>query len=1116
MPNNFITNNKNTKNLKSRINTLISISTELKFLVGFFYFSGWQEVYEALKSNNESRLKLLVGLQVDKYLFRTLEFGEEQPTFSQDDHFNAFMTSMHFALNNDEMDSEAFFNQVMFFVKMIENGRIEIRKTEEPNHAKLYVFNYNEEQSNLQGIEGAIITGSSNLTRSGLIGQQEFNVEIKDYGFADASDYFDNLWQNAIKITEEPERKIKVIDFVKHKSQAATVSPFEAYALILKTYLDLLESKTIKPHIERILEERGFIKYSYQLDAVAQAQTIIEQYNGVIIADVVGLGKSVIASLIAKSMGKRGLIICPPGLMGDKTLGTGWYGYTQSFRLHDWDVQSRGSLEQMAEHINAKEYEIVIVDEAHYFRNQDTVAYEALMNICRGKKVILLSATPFNNSPSDIFSLLKLFIVPGKSGISLEDNLDGRFRALNYRFEKLSNILKNADSKIPKKRKKAEEEYTKMIGKPLPIDLRIVREHTKNLAEIIKSIISPILIRRNRLDLKEDFQYSKEVTELSEMEDPRELFYYLNGKQSKFYDRVITEYFSDEGIFKGAIYQPFGYETDVAEVEKLSEEENRAFNQQKNLFDFMRRLVVKRFESSAGAFVKTIERFIKVHNLVLEFIHNSRGKYILDRKLLENIYDASEEEIEIALEEFEAELLKTKTPKNNRVYDVNSFEKKTEFLADINSDKKLFERILNEALNLELLESDPKRKDVGDWLLKSLEDNKMKIIIFSEYVDTVKHLDPYFKEIFGSRVLVCDGVVTKELSRQLDTNFNAQFKGKQNDDYDILITSDKLSEGFNLNRAGCIINYDIPWNPTRVIQRLGRINRIGTKVYDRLFIYNFFPSEQGADIVKSREIATQKMFMIHNALGEDAKVFHADEEPNASNLYKKVNSLHENDEGISTSTLVRNEYEQIKRDYPEVIKKISHLPFRVKSAKSSTQKEINVLRKKGLSLFSQQIDHTDSKGEVNAQNFEELLPKVRCDFDEPTTPLSKLFWPAYEKIKDFKPNFKTGRNEIALETKAHHNLKYALKNISSSEEEIVEFIKTLIKDITTYYTLSKWTIRRIASIDLTSTKNKKESLSKFKEEIIKIQSQIGKDYLIEILKSVSNQNLEMIIAIENN
>lgn len=115
------------------------------------------------------------------------------------------------------------------------------------------------------------------------------------------------------------------------------------------------------------------------------------------------------------------------------------------------------------------------------------------------------------------------------------------------------------------------------------------------------------------------------------------------------------------------------------------------------------------------------------------------------------------------------------------------------------------------------------------------------MILFSEYVDTIKHLEPYFREKFGIRLIVCDGKVSKELAKNLNTDCNAQYKRTQTNHFDVLLTSDKLSEGFNLNRAGVIVNYDIPWNPTRVIQRVGRTNRIGAKVFDELYIYNFFP-----------------------------------------------------------------------------------------------------------------------------------------------------------------------------------------------------------------------------------------------------------------------------------
>uniref|UniRef100_UPI0028978A59 phospholipase D-like domain-containing protein n=1 Tax=Sphingobacterium sp. TaxID=341027 RepID=UPI0028978A59 len=201
MANNFITNNKQTKTLKGRLNTLISISDELKFLVGYFYFSGWSDIYLSLQRNPQQKLKLLIGLQVCNYLGNIIEYAEQQEeNISMDEEFQKYLVSLGFALNNEEMDTEEFYNQVRFFVQMIEENRLEIRKTENPNHAKLYLFHLNADQAEIQGMSGQFITGSSNLTRSGLHNQEEFNVEIKDYGYADAVQYFDELWERATPI----------------------------------------------------------------------------------------------------------------------------------------------------------------------------------------------------------------------------------------------------------------------------------------------------------------------------------------------------------------------------------------------------------------------------------------------------------------------------------------------------------------------------------------------------------------------------------------------------------------------------------------------------------------------------------------------------------------------------------------------------------------------------------------------------------------------------------------------------------------------------------------------------------------------------------------------------
>ncbi|WP_288763304.1 helicase-related protein [uncultured Weeksella sp.] len=1112
MPNNFITNNKQQKTLKTRLNTLISISDELKFLVGFFYFNGWSEIYRSLEKNPQQKLKLLVGLQVCNYLGNIIEYAEQgEEDSSRDEVFQNYLISLGFALNNEEMDTEDFYNQVGFFVQMIEEDRLEIRKTENPNHAKLYLFQYNEEYAHNLAKNGEFITGSSNLTRSGLRNQEEFNVEISDYGYENAVQYFDELWERATPITEHLENRKILIDFIKNKTQVATITPFEAYCLVIKTYLDLQNQENEEVDLDSLLEKIDLKKFSYQSDAVNQAIQMIKEHNGCIIADVVGLGKSVIASMIARQMNKRGIIICPPGLMGDaEKKDSGWWEYLEKFGLHNWQVYSRGIVDRIADNIEGRDFEVVIVDEAHYFRNQDTADYEALSMICRGKKVILLSATPFNNSPADIFSLLKLFIVPGKSTISLEDNLAGKFSRLNYEYKQLSVIFKNWNSADDKKKKQAENIYTTIIDENLPIDIKKVKAQTQRLSNDIKRIISPVVIRRNRLDLKQDYVYANEIGELSVVKDPEEVFYYLDTEQDEFYDNIISKYFAENGVFTGAIYQPFSYEKILSD--KLDEFGNRQYNQQKNLYDFMRRILVKRFESSFGSFEKSIERFLQVHLLVKDFIDKT-GKFILDRSFIDRIKDFEIEDIEANLEKYAAGDLKRKTPKNNEVYDISTFQRRQEFLDDIASDIQLFEAIQKRLKDLKLVEKDPKQEEIIKKIKNLLvNEPDRKIILFSEYVDTIHHLEKRFRKEFGNDVLICDGKVSKELAKNLNSDFNAQYKGSKTNHFKILLTSDKLSEGFNLNRAGVIINYDIPWNPTRVIQRVGRINRIGSKVYDELFILNFFPSLKGADIVKSREIAQQKMFLIHNALGEDAKIFDEDEEPTPAALGSKINSNPEEEGEVNTITKIRNLFSDLQKKHPEIIAKISQLPPRVKTAKSYPEYELNVLRRKGLSLFAQTVGKEESRA-IREIDFEELLQKIECKIDEPTLKLSSVFWNLYEEIKEFKPKYKMGRSEISLEQKAMENLRKSHKVIKDLKDEHLNFIQMLIKDLRYYHTLSMRSIRRIGGQELTDDK---KSIRSFLEEITYLKQHLGENYLDDIESRTKSQSKEVIIAIENN
>jgi len=1121
---NFITNNE-AKSLKKRLIELIRKSKELKFLVGFFYFSGVRELYKGLKENPNQKIKVLVGLNVDATNYGLTEFADMDKKISDEERTYKFFQSVKKSLNTETFDTKEFYEQVRFFIQLIRDDRLIIRKTFNPNHAKLYIFKLEESQV---GRKNLFITGSSNLTRAGLTTQEEFNVEISDYGFKEAEKYFDTLWDDAVKITEYEDSKKKLIEIVENDTLIKEITPFEAFIIALKTYLDSFEQQEVGESLIRILEENRYIPYQYQLDAVGQALSIIEDNNGVIIADVVGLGKTVVACSVAFKLKKRGIIICPPGIIGDRNKKSGWRKYAEDFKLYDWEVRSSGDLEKTLEFVNNhKDIEVIIVDEAHHFRNQDTKAYEYLKNICRNKIVILLTATPFNNKPGDILSLLKLFITPKKSSITLEDNLVDKFKVFKGTFDRLGYIKKYWNSPNLVKRKKAEAYYETFFGDK-NINLKKVAQRSHYLSKRIRDVIEPVTIRRNRLDLQNNPYYEDEIKNLSKVKDPQEWFFELTKKQSLFYDEIISQYFGDPdegGQFHGAIYRPFEYEVEKETIaaEKLSEKDNRQFIQQRNLYDFMRRLLVKRFESSFGSFEQSIKNFKRITERVIEFIKNTgkgdyyKGEYILDRDLLEKIYSLDLDEIEKYLTEYVEKINNGEYPKNHKRYKISEFKYKEEFIEHIESDLKLFDKILLRLSELDLVKNDPKI----ECLLRNLENElekkplkgepERKIIIFSEYLDTVKYLALILEKNFNHRVLVVGGDLSARRISLINKNFDASYP-EQDDDYDILLATDKISEGFNLNRAGLVINYDIPWNPVRVIQRVGRINRIGKKVFNELYIVNFFPTEKGAELVKSREIASNKMFLIHNTLGEDAKIFDINEEPTPSGLFNRIQQNPDEQEEGSFYTKALKIFLKLKKENPELSVFLKKYPPRIKTAKKYSENELLVFIRKGRLYIYSAKSKGENKPEVYPLTFEEVFDKIACQKDEKVLSWNDNSWDVYEYVKKFREYRVIPLTEQSLEQKALNNLKTFIGQINT--EEIMphkDFLRTLREDILDYGTLSDFTLRRIANLEFgNETKQKKAAA-----EISLLKKELGEDYLIKEKARQKSLSREIIIAIEN-
>jgi len=431
---------------------------------------------------------------------------------------------------------------------------------------------------------------------------------------------------------------------------------------------------------------------------------------------------------------------------------------------------------------------------------------------------------------------------------------------------------------------------------------------------------------------------------------------------------------------------------------------------------------------------------------------------------------------------------------------------------------ELFDKILQDLEELDLVKNDPKT----DCLLNNLEavlkekpnkgDPKRKIIVFSEYLDTVKYLEPMLKEHFGERLLVIAGDLSTQKIFSINKNFDASYDSQENK-FDILLSTDKISEGFNLNRAGMVVNYDIPWNPVRVIQRVGRINRISKKVFEELYIVNFFPTEKGAELVKSREIASNKMFLIHNTLGEDAKIFDIDEEPTPAGLYEKVQQNPDKLEEESFYTKALTIYDKIRKENPELIEALKKFPPRIKVAKKYGENELLIFLKKGrLYVYSVKYNE-DGKDQISPTTFEDVFDNIICDEEEKPLKFSDRAWDAYENVKNFKEYRISPISEQSLEQKAIINLKSLINNVQ--HEEIMpykDFLRILLEDVIDFGTLSDYTLRRISNLESGDDRKIKTTV----KEIEAIKKELGgENYLQKEKDRQKDLSKEIIIAIEN-
>lgn len=840
---NFFTN-KNGNTLMKEFEGILQHNQNIKNLdavVGFLRASGYFSLRPFL--DNINRVRILIGIDVDKYIAQAANqgrifFGAEEEV--REECLRKIRRDIESSNYKKEVE-DGMFQMIQDLI----DGKLELRAHPSKKiHAKLYIL-YPDEFN--QYSQGVAITGSSNLSGNGLgiseDKQYEFNVKLDRYDDVKfAKDEFELLWKEAegCAITAEDVKASVDRTYLK-----GDVKPYDLYIKMLMEYFSdrVLATDDNNPFDM----PEGYTKYDYQMDAVAEGYQKLIRYDGFFLADVVGLGKTVIATMIAKKFlienGRdktKILVVYPPAVEQN------WKATFKDFGIDKYaKFVTNGSLSKVLDeenynYWNADEYDLILVDEAHKFRSHTTSAFEQLQEICKmprieqgnipgyKKKVMLISATPMNNTPADIYNEIQLFQDPRRCTIDGVANLTAFFSPLIKEFQQL--------------RKDPNFDVTQF----------------KKLAEHVRDrVIKPLTVRRTRTDIESVARYNKDVNGFPKVERPNASSYELNEHLADLFESAMQTLDKE---LTYARYQAIAY----LKPEVSNGLYDNAELISRSLAGIRKNGLVKRLESSFYAFQVSLSNFRQANQNMLDMFNRDKVFIAPDldiNNLLESGY--TDEEIE--------EKLNAKAEDNpkNSVFKAEDF--KPEFIEMLQGDQETLEKMCK-AWEKITDADDSKFAKFNELLKHELfkegRNPEQKLVVFSESVDTVKYLE---RRINRKDVLVISADNRSKLFKTIRENFDANYKTKLNY-YNIILTTDVLAEGVNLHRANVIVNYDTPWNSTRLMQRIGRVNRIGS-ASKHIYNYVFYPSREGNREINLNQIALSKIQTFHSTFGEDNQIY---------------------------------------------------------------------------------------------------------------------------------------------------------------------------------------------------------------------------------------------------
>ena len=971
-----IYDNSDGRKLADAIRETLRDSQRADFCVGYFNLRGWRKIVSEVQNlqgdEEHPPCRLIVGMRGDgrRDLQKIYAGVEDEMT--------------HKVINEKKKEfARALRQQLTWGVPTLPDERA-LRKLSEqlkkgvlkvnffgayPLHAKLYLAHRTDE--NVVGY-----VGSSNLTLAGMERQGELNLDVLDDETTEKLvEWFEERWAHpqCLDISAE------LAEIIDESWAGGAIPPYYIY---IKTAYELSKEAIEGSREFQVPRDFNEIMLEFQRQAVSLAARHLNRNNGVIIGDVVGLGKTLVASAVAKifqeDRGGNVLVICPPKLQEM------WEDY-----LHKYTIAGKTfSIGRAPALAKERRYRLVIIDESHNLRNRDSRRYTQVRDYIRenDSHVILLTATPYNKHFTDISNQLRLFVnATDDIGIRPESCINelGGPQEFRHRYPKS------------------------------PITSLSAFERSES-PDDWREVIRMFAVRRTRSHIKNSFAEYDEDREQYYLPFPDDRRFYLPERESRCAvfslekddsdDQYARLYSPDVVDIIGGLELPrYGIGTYLraefqneklahldAEKRRIVENLSRAGTR---LIGFAKSNLFKRLESSGPAFLYTIKRHI-VRNAVFISALEQGGEFPIGNvagSLVDETADEQEGEIfsvkwkKDGLEHFMAagrEVYGNLTSpaeraKNNFDWiDTGIFRDtlKKDLLADCRALMRILDLV-------------PDWKADADRKLRALKElcqkthGEEKLLVFTQFKDTADYLyrelggpeNEDLAEVFGGSDNISDCVRRfSPVSNEVDPKQVRQLR--------VLITTDTLSEGQNLQDAHIVVNFDLPWAIIRLVQRAGRVDRIGQNARE-VFCYSFLPEQGIEDIITLRTRLQERLTRNAELVGSD-EIFFEGDRVNLQQILENNLDLEDQDDETDLLSRAYDIWREATKNDPDLKKKIMELPNVVYSGKAS-ETESGAIAYIKTSHNQHILARLNQTGEVVSQSQSRILDWLFCKPDEP-------------------------------------------------------------------------------------------------------------------------------------